>query len=249
VSKSRRQPGALLRRKDNEELFSAVAGRYEATVDWLSLGRDRRWKRLVVKSAALRPKDRCLDVGCGTGVLTNALAQSAPSALVVGLDLVLPMLGHVKRGRTSNVFLTQQDMSSMGLSDATFDVVTASYALRNAPDLDAALREVARVLREGGHLVFLDFYRPASRWQRIVVDLGVTAWSLLIGSLSLGSIRRAFSISTSLRRYPPVDELSSCLARNGFSAPSFWRLALGTVAIGKCMRVATETTTTARSST
>ena len=141
-------------------MFDGVAERYDLTNTILSFGQDRFWRRATRLALALRPGDRALDVGAGTGVSTAELAQSG--AYVVGSDLSLGMLGAGRRARPE-VPLLAGDALALPFADASFDAVTISFALRNVVDADAALRELARVTRPGGRLVVCEFSHPDER--------------------------------------------------------------------------------------
>lgn len=127
-------------------MFDGVAERYDLTNTVISLGQDRSWRRATRAALGLRPGERVLDVGAGTGVSTRELAQSG--AYAVGVDLSLGMLHTGKRARPE-VPLLAGDALRLPFADASFDAVTISFALRNVNDTDAALRELARVTRPG----------------------------------------------------------------------------------------------------
>ncbi len=106
---------------------------------------------------------RVLDLACGTGDL--ALLASAAGADVTALDITPRMIALARlkaRQRGARARFLVGDMTALPLPDACVDVVTTGYGLRNVPDLDAALREIHRVLKPGGRLLSLDFNRPSS---------------------------------------------------------------------------------------
>jgi len=145
-------------------LFATIAGRYDFINDLQSLGLHRRWKKRVVRLAAVQPGDRALDLCCGTGDIAFAVAKAG--AEVTGLDFSEPML-EVARGRAENVpstFPNPQflagDAQKTRLPDAAFDIVTVGYGLRNLASWEAGLREMVRVAKPGGRLVVLDFGKP-----------------------------------------------------------------------------------------
>ena len=150
------------KRRYNARLFTTIAGRYDFITRLLSYGRDQAWKRDLMAQAAIAPGQRVLDLATGTGDL--ALAAAAQGAVVVGLDLAPRMirLARAKPGAGAVRFLVG-DMTSLPLPPASVDVVTTGYGLRNVPDLDRAIAEIARVLRPGGRFLSLDFEKPAHR--------------------------------------------------------------------------------------
>lgn len=140
------------------ETFSALAERYVIANHLLSLGTDILWRaRALQVIADWHPAD-LLDVATGTGDLALAVHQELSDVHVLGLDFCEPMLALARqRGLAHTV---HADAMHMPLEDASFDVLTIAFGLRNLPDYAAALREFRRVLRPRGHLLVLDFSLP-----------------------------------------------------------------------------------------
>ncbi len=149
-------------------MFDLIAPRYDRFTRVFSFGMDGGWKRRVVAEASLGlgAGGRALDLACGTGDLAFALAERVPGAEVVGIDASTRMIELAQERRSADpltgarVRFAVGDMMRLDVSDGAVDVVTAGYALRNVPDHREALAEIARVLKPGGILVTLDFYRP-----------------------------------------------------------------------------------------
>jgi demethylmenaquinone methyltransferase/2-methoxy-6-polyprenyl-1,4-benzoquinol methylase len=149
-------------------MFDVIAPKYDEFTRRFSFGMDVRWKRELIADAveALPPAGTALDVACGTGDLAFALAARRPRARILGIDASQQMIAQAeKRGRAAEIYgmspsFRVGDLTKLELPDASVDLVTGGYALRNVPDWHAGLRELARVLRPGGRLVTLDFYRP-----------------------------------------------------------------------------------------
>lgn len=153
-------------------MFDIIAPGYDRFTRWFSLGMDVTWKReamdAVRESArAVRPVQRALDLATGTGDLAVALARLWPMVTVEALDASPRMIEQAEARlarRDADVAERVRpvvgDMMALPQEDRVVDVVTASYAVRNVPDARIAVREMARVLRPGGVLVTLDFYRP-----------------------------------------------------------------------------------------
>ncbi len=152
------------------DIFAAIAPRYDLINDLQSFGLHRWWKRRLIQLAAVRPGDAALDLCCGTGDVTFALA--AAGARATGMDFSAPMLAvaeerrfkvqgsRFKIGETGAPVFLQGDALRTPFPDAQFDIVTVSYGLRNLASVDAGLREMWRVLKPGGRLLVLDFGKP-----------------------------------------------------------------------------------------
>ncbi|MDX2147013.1 MAG: bifunctional demethylmenaquinone methyltransferase/2-methoxy-6-polyprenyl-1,4-benzoquinol methylase UbiE [Planctomycetota bacterium] len=159
-------------------MFAAIARSYDLNNRVHSLWRDQAWRRFAVRAARVNPGDRVLDVACGTGDLTQAFAAS-DAGEVVGLDYTPQMLDIAREksaasasngGRTPSRYV-EGDATKLAFEDATFDVVSIAFGLRNVSEPRRALGEFARVLRPGGRLVILEFERPAHQPMRWLYDV------------------------------------------------------------------------------
>jgi demethylmenaquinone methyltransferase/2-methoxy-6-polyprenyl-1,4-benzoquinol methylase len=152
------------------ELFTAIAARYDLINDLQSLGLHRLWKRRLLRLAKPQPGEHAIDLCCGTGDI--ALKLAGCGADTVGLDFTENMLAVAgqrlaeKNERLPNgasplpVKFIRGDALKIPFPDASFDIVTVGYGLRNLSDLDAGLREMQRNVRPGGRVLILDFGKP-----------------------------------------------------------------------------------------
>jgi demethylmenaquinone methyltransferase/2-methoxy-6-polyprenyl-1,4-benzoquinol methylase len=205
------------KRRYNARLFTTIAGRYDFITRLLSYGRDQAWKRDLIARAAIRPGDRVLDLAAGTGDL--AIAAAARGAAVTALDLAPRMirLARAKPGAAGVRFLVG-DMTALPLSPASVDVVTTGYGLRNVPDLDRAIVEIARVLRPGGRFLSLDFERPAHAGWRRAYFAYLTAVGAAVGTVLHGDPDTYRYIPASLARYPGAAAVADRLRAHGFAS-------------------------------
>ena len=196
-------------------LFSTIADRYDLITVLLSFGMDRRWKRRVVRLAQPSSGKRALDLACGTGDIAFELA--AHGAAVVGLDVTHRMLelGRAKAHPPRRATFVQGDMISLPFADASFDIVTTGYGLRNVPDLDAAFSEIHRVLRPGGTFVSLDFNRPESPLIRAVYLGYLGAVGGALGWMLHRDPDTYRYIPASIRRYPGAAGIVRLLQGHG----------------------------------
>ncbi|NJC64337.1 demethylmenaquinone methyltransferase [Planosporangium flavigriseum] len=214
-------------------MFDGVAKRYDLTNTVLSFGRDRGWRRATRLALDLKPGERVLDLGAGTGVSTEELARSG--AYAVGADLSLGMLqaGHQHR---PEVPLLAGDALALPFADATFDAVTISFALRNIVDADAALREMARVTRPGGRLVVCEFSHPT------VAPFRTAYMSYLMRALPEVARRVASNpdayvyLAESIRAWPDQAGLATRIGANGWGKVAWRNLTGGIVALHRAIR-------------
>jgi demethylmenaquinone methyltransferase/2-methoxy-6-polyprenyl-1,4-benzoquinol methylase len=140
-------------------MFGRIAHRYDLLNRVLSLGRDVSWRKSVAQRVAAARPDRVLDVCTGTGDLALAIHGTT----VIGADFCLPMLREAQSKGASNersLLLCAADALCLPIADASVDVVTVAFGVRNLADLGAGLAEFVRVLRPGGELLVLEFSRP-----------------------------------------------------------------------------------------
>ena len=145
------------------EVFSSVAGKYDLMNDAMSLGIHRIWKRYFVATAQVRKGDRVLDLAGGTGDIAALLKDRVGDTgeLVLG-DINGEMLRvgrdrMTDRGNVRGFEYVQCNAQSLPFPDASFDLVTIAFGLRNVTDKDAGLREMFRVLKPGGQARVLEF--------------------------------------------------------------------------------------------
>jgi demethylmenaquinone methyltransferase/2-methoxy-6-polyprenyl-1,4-benzoquinol methylase len=216
-------------------LFATIAGRYDFITAFLSCGQDQRWKKRLVAMADIRPGTPALDLACGTGDITFALHDAGAAA--VGLDITRRMveLARAKRRSASPLFLVG-DMMRLPFADATFDVVTTGYGIRNVPTIAPALAEVRRVLRPGGVLLSLDFNKPGSSAMRVAYLAYLTVVGSLLGWVLHGDPDTYRYIPESIRRYPGAEGVSAMARAEGFASCEWVAVLGGLMAIHRAVR-------------
>jgi len=193
------------------DLFAAIARRYDLLNDLQSFGLHRRWKRRVVELAAVQSGNRALDLCCGTGDIAFALARHG--AEVTGLDFSQAMLEIAETRRRknfksqnsnlkSNPQFIQGDARQIPFPDASFDIVTVGYGLRNLTRWEKGLDEMHRVAKPGARLVVLDFGKPANALWRAIYFGHLRCSVPLIGRLFCGNADAYAYILESLKHYP-----------------------------------------------
>jgi demethylmenaquinone methyltransferase/2-methoxy-6-polyprenyl-1,4-benzoquinol methylase len=215
-------------------MFDGVAKRYDLTNTVISGGQDRIWRRETRLALGLKPGERVLDLGAGTGVSTEELAKSGAQA--VGVDLSIGMLqaGHAKRPA---VPLIAGDALALPFADETFDAITISFALRNIVDTDAALREMARVTKPGGRLVICEFSHPTWRPFRGAY-LGYLVKAIPQVAKRVSSNPDAYVyLAESIRAWPNQEGLAARVTANGWRKVAWRNLTGGVVALHRGFRI------------
>jgi demethylmenaquinone methyltransferase/2-methoxy-6-polyprenyl-1,4-benzoquinol methylase len=208
-------------------LFATIADRYDFITVALSYGQDRRWKRRLLALAAPRPGVRALDLATGTGDIAFALA--ARGARTIGLDITLRMLELARKKAEGDLArvagarrpqpsgFVQGDMLALPFPAASFDIVTTGYGLRNVPSLSTAIDEIARVLAPGGHVLSLDFNRPANRLVRTAYLAYLTVVGAALGWVLHRDPDTYRYIPASIRQYPGADAVARMFEDRGFT--------------------------------
>ena len=232
-------------------MFDVIAPRYDAFTRLFSFGMDRGWKleALARINAALAslPYPRVLDLACGTGDIAVAIARTVPDAQVIALDASPRMIDAANARLTDakrdadvagRVRTMVGDMGALDIADASIDAVTAGYGVRNVPDAAQAVREMARVLKPGGLLVTLDFYRPSfAPWRQSLL------WYLSIAGNAVGwwwhrdPVVYGY-IARSIDHFMSWQEFSALLEREGLRVVRVTRHLGGGIAVHEAERQA-----------
>lgn len=215
-------------------VFDSVASKYDLMNDLMSGGLHRAWKAYTVMVANVQPGQRVLDIAGGTGDLARAFARKAgPSGQVVHTDINEAML---RTGRDrlvdAGVILptTVCDAEQLPFPDAHFDLVSVAFGLRNMTRKDAALREMARVLKVGGKLLVLEFSQVARPLRR-AYDLYSFSVLPRLGQWVAGDADSYRYLAESIRMHPNQQELKALMKSNGFGHVDYHNMAGGVVAL------------------
>ncbi len=196
-------------------MFDRIAPVYDVMNHVMTVGLDRRWRQLTVE-AVVQPGARVLDACCGTGDL--AIAAEREGGVVTGLDFSGEMLVRARR-KSTTIDWIQGDLLALPYDDATFDVATVGFGVRNVADLPAGLLELRRVLRPGGRLAILEITQPRgllkpffSLWFDRIVPL--------LGRVLPGGKAYTY-LPASVRRFPGAEDLVALIDEAGFESTSF----------------------------
>ncbi len=199
------------------EMFGGIAHVYDRMNGILSLGRDERWRRDLARRIDPDAVD-LLDVCCGTGELILAAIEEGKGRRHLAADFSLPMLeaglrDHDLAGRCRVI---AADTQRLPLPDGAFDAVMVGFGLRNLGQLERGLAELARVLRPGGQLLVLEFFRPSRSWLFAPVQWYLDRVVPLAGRL-FGRAPAAYTyLPRSMGRFVTVEEFIAALHRAGF---------------------------------
>ena len=215
-------------------VFDSVAQRYDLMNDLLSLGLHRAWKAYTVAVANVQPGQCVLDIAGGTGDLARAFARHVgDKGTVVHTDINAAMLG-VGRDRLLDEGLALPtavcDAECLPFADASFDLVSVAFGLRNMTHKERALAEMARVLRDGGRLLVLEFSKVAAPLQKPYDWYSFKVMPFIGKHVAKdeGSYRY---LAESIRMHPDQATLKAMMKVAGFAHVDVHNLAAGMVAL------------------
>ena len=191
------------KKEEVREMFDNIAPKYDLLNHTLSMNIDRIWRRRVVRIVCRSRPHRILDVATGTGDLAIEMARRIRDVHVLGVDL-------------SEKMLDVGDAEHLRVSDASVDVVTVAFGVRNFGDLEAGLREMARTIKPGGKVVILEFSRPRNRLFRVLYEFYTYKILPRIGGM-VSKDKRAYEyLPASVGEFPAPAEFMSMMERAGF---------------------------------
>jgi demethylmenaquinone methyltransferase / 2-methoxy-6-polyprenyl-1,4-benzoquinol methylase len=213
-------------------MFGRIAGRYDLLNHLLSFNIDRWWRARTVRRLRpilKRPNTRVMDLCCGTGDLTLALAAACPAGAVFGSDFCHPML--VEAARKGAGKLLEADALALPVADGSLDLITTAFGFRNLANYDQGLREMRRALAPEGVAAILEFSQPTNRVFAALYSFYSSRILPAIGGAVSGDPGAYKYLPESVRRFPTPEELAERMRAAGFAEATFERLTGGIVVL------------------
>lgn len=211
-------------------MFTKIAPRYDLMNRLMTGGMDARWRREVIHLARLTPRASLLDLGTGTGDLARAALTHFPQARVTAADFTLEMM-RVGKTKNGGLNFSSADALKLPFKDKTFDAVVSGFLIRNAVDIQEALKEQHRALKPGGRIVILDTTRPGKNILSPLVKFHMRVVIPALGGIISGAREAYAYLPDSTERFLTAEELSVRMMAAGFKRVNFKRLMFGAIAI------------------
>lgn len=215
-------------------VFDSVASKYDVMNDLMSAGLHRVWKKYTVTVAHVREGQSVLDIAGGTGDLALAFAPLVgPTGRVVHTDINQAMLTEGRNrlldaGVALPTFVC--DAEKLPFPDASFDVVTVAFGLRNMTHKDVALKEMLRVLKPMGKLLVLEFSKVAKPLEKVYDWYSFKVLPRL-GKLVANDDASYRYLAESIRMHPDQDALKALMHQAGYGHVDYHNLTGGMVAL------------------
>ncbi len=217
-------------------LFNQIAPNYDKMNSLISLGNHQHWREVAMDRLDVQPGDFAIDLCCGTGDWTIALAKAVgPSGQVVGLDFSDEMLKIAEKkvreaGVSDRVTLIQGDAMKVPYDNDKFDVATIGFGLRNVPDADQVLREMVRVVRSNGKIACLETSQPTNP----VVKLGWAAYFKtvpMMAKLAVNKYREYNYLQQTTKRFVSAETLAKMFEAAGMHNVTYRTFTFGAAAL------------------
>ena len=217
------------RAKYVQGMFTRIAKRYDLMNRLMTGGQDIRWRKRVIELARLKDSASLLDLGTGTGDLAREALSEFPKAQVIAADFTLEMMRVGQK--TSPLNFSTADALRLPFNDSSFDAVVSGFLMRNVIDLQKAIEEQYRVLKNGGRIVILDTTRPKKNILSPFIWLHMHFIIPTLGVLLTGSRDAYRYLPETTEGFVTAEEMTSRMAKAGFQKISFQRFMFGTIAI------------------
>lgn len=219
------------------QVFSKIAHRYDFLNSLLSFNQDKGWRKRAVEITGLTSGGRALDVCCGTGMLTIELAKvCGSSGSITGLDFCENMLkqASVNIAQTDlgdRITTIQGNAMQLPFDNDVFDCATIAFALRNVPDIQQTINEMARVVKPRGTVVSLELAKPSFPLFKQLYYLYFEQLLPLLGRLGVGIDGPYRWLPESLKHYPHQSQVCEMFKQAGLANCGYIELTGGIVAI------------------
>ncbi len=213
-----------------KNMFDNIAGTYDKLNSVLSFGVHHYWRRVTVSSLKHQPPGRLLDCATGTGDLAIAFKNKFSGSMVTGLDFsynMLSLAGKKLEKKNHSIGLINGDMLNLPFSDRVFDVSSVAFGIRNVDDVKKGLSEMARVTKESGKVLVLEFGKPM-RFIMPVYYFYSKFWMPFIGKLFSGDSGAYSYLPSTALAFPCRDEFLKIMLSTGkFKEAEYITLSFG----------------------
>jgi demethylmenaquinone methyltransferase / 2-methoxy-6-polyprenyl-1,4-benzoquinol methylase len=212
-----------------QDMFTRIAKRYDLMNRLMTGGQDIRWRKMVIQLARLDNSASLLDLGTGTGDLAREALEQFPQAKIIAADFTLEMMRVGQK--TGPLDFSAADALRLPFNDSSFDAVISGFLMRNVIDLNKALEEQYRILKNGGRIIILDTTRPKRNILSPFIWIHMHIIIPIIGKLLTGVGEAYRYLPETTEGFVTAEVMSTQMMDAGFKNVNFRRFMFGTIAI------------------
>lgn len=209
-------------------VFKLVAPRYDLMNDFMSFGTHRIWKQSFVKQVTFKSTDIIVDLAGGTGDIAQRLIKKGAQVIVV--DASVEMMTEGRKKHAHSIVNVAAVGEQLPFSDASIDVLTISFGIRNMTSIIDSLNEIYRVLKPGGRFYCLEFSQVMMPIRPLYNFYNQHAIPRL-GAFVAGQPEAYQYLIESIRRFPNQEEMKQLIEQAGFADVCYRNLFFGIACI------------------
>jgi demethylmenaquinone methyltransferase / 2-methoxy-6-polyprenyl-1,4-benzoquinol methylase len=212
-----------------QKMFAGISHRYDFLNSFLSLRRDKYWRRFAAEKL---PSGLILDVCSGTGDVAIEVSKRNDA---IASDFCAEMLKlcalKITKRNIKNIYCIQNDAESLPFKDNSFDGAIVAFGIRNVADIEKALSEMHRVVRNSGRIVVLEFSQPQNRFFRSMYYLYFQKLLPVVGSLVSKKTGPYSYLPSSVIAFPKREEFVELMKVSGMMDIQYYDLTFGIVTV------------------
>ncbi len=220
---------------DVAAMFDSTAERYDLLNTLMTGGRDRAWRRAVMRAVDARAGERVLDLAAGTGTSSIPFAEAGAATVACDFSLGMLRVGTTRNAWVTGLTFVAGDALRLPFADESFDAVTISFGLRNVADTELALRELLRVTRPGGRIVVCEVSHPPNRALALGHKAHLKYGLPLLARVSSNPESYRYLAESTLA-WPDQAGLAALLQKAGWTSVRWRNLTYGVVALHHAVR-------------
>jgi demethylmenaquinone methyltransferase/2-methoxy-6-polyprenyl-1,4-benzoquinol methylase len=207
-------------------MFNNIAHKYDFLNRVLSFRRDVKWRKQAIELLGIRPNHKVLDLACGTGDMMIELSSTIKNVDLFGGDFSINML-EIARKKQIEYPLIAADAHYLPFKDNSFDRMMIAFGFRNVTDKEKGLKEMCRIIKQGGVLCILEFSQPENPFFAIIYKFYFTKILPFIGGIISGNKKAYEYLPDSVYKFPKKKLYKQMILNAGFSEVRFNPMTFG----------------------